>query len=124
MLRTTKGRFAIDHPVMAEQLPKPRGEDFGPSEQFQIAIEAEFPLGAGAFQRRHELTAKNSTQHLDGKKEGVAGLDPTGVIGGQTTGGEHAMNMGMMSELLIPSVQHTEETDVGTEMPGIAGDFE
>ena len=124
MLRTTKGWFAIDHPVMAEQLPEPRGEDLGLSEQFQIAIEAELPLATGALQGSHELTAKHSAKYLDGKKERVAGSDPAGVIGGQTTGGEHAMDMGMKLELLIPSVQHAEETDLSTEMSGIAGDLE
>src|SRR5271166_2115374 len=73
MLGTTEGRFAIDHPVMAEQLAEPSEEDLGLSERFQIAIEAELSFAAGALQRSHELTAKNSAQHFDGKKERVAG---------------------------------------------------
>jgi hypothetical protein len=95
MLWTTEGRFAIDHPVMPEQLAEPSGEYLGLSELIQIAIEAELSFAAGALQRSHELTAKNSAEHLDGKKERVAGVDPAGVIEGQTTGGEHAMDMGM-----------------------------
>jgi hypothetical protein len=80
MLGTTEGRFAIDHPVMPEQLAEPRGEDLGLSEPFQISIEAKFSFGAGALQGCHKLTAKNSTQYFDGKKERVAGVDPAGVI--------------------------------------------
>ena len=34
------------------------------------------------------------------------------------------MGVGVMFELLIPSVEHTEEADFGAEMLGIAGDFE
>ena len=34
------------------------------------------------------------------------------------------MGMGVMFEFLIPGVEHTEETDFGAEMLGIAGDFE
>jgi hypothetical protein len=30
------------------------------------------------------------------------------------------MDMGMMLQLLIPGVQHAEETDLGAEMSGIA----
>jgi len=34
------------------------------------------------------------------------------------------MHMGMKSELLIPGVQHAEETDFRAEMSGIASGFE
>src|ERR1019366_6171799 len=102
LLGTTEGRFAIDHPVMPEQLAEPSGEDLGLSELIQIAIEAELSFGAGALQGSHELTAKHSAEHLDGKKERVAGVDPVGVIQRESTGGDHAMDMGMMLQLLIP----------------------
>src|SRR5271157_337451 len=124
MLGTTEGRFAIDHPVMAEQLAEPSGEDLGLNERFQIAIEAELPFAAGALQRSHELTAKNSAQHFDGKKERVAGVNPVGVIQRESTRWDHAMDMGMMLEPLIPGVQHAEETDLGAQMSGIASHFE
>src|SRR5271166_4777552 len=124
MLGTTEGWLAIDHPVVPEQLAEPRGEDLGLSEPFQIAIEAKLPFAAGALQGSHELTAKNSAEHFDGKKEGVAGGDPVGVIQRESTGGDHAMDMGMKLELLIPGVQHAEETDLGAQMSGIARHFE
>ncbi len=120
MLRTTERRFAIDHPVMAEQLAEPRREDFGMSEPLQVAIEAEPSFAAGALQRSHELAAKHPAQHFDGKKEGVAGVDPVGVIQRESTGGQHTMDMGMMLESLIPSVQHAEETDLGAEKKSLA----
>src|SRR5271166_411411 len=124
MLGTTEGRFAIDHPVMAEQLAEPSGKDLGLSELIQIAIEAELPLAAGALQRSHELAAKNPAQHCDGKKERVAGVDPVGVVLRESTGGDHAMDMGMRLEPLIPGVQHAEETDLGAQVSGIASHFE
>jgi hypothetical protein len=34
------------------------------------------------------------------------------------------MDMGMKPDLLIPSVQHAEETNLCTEVSGIASDFE
>src|SRR5271165_5961169 len=124
MLWTTEGRFAIDHPVMPEQLAEPSGEDLGLREPFQIAIETELSFATGALQGCHELTAKNPAQHFDGKKERVAGVDPAGVIQRKSTGRDHAMDMGMMLELLIPGVQHAEETDLGAQMSGIASHFE
>src|ERR1017187_9462308 len=109
---------------MAEQLAEPGGEDLGLSEPIQIAIEAELSFAVGALQRRHELTAKNPAQDFDGKKEGVAGVYPVGVIQRESTGWEHAMDMGMMLEPLIPGGQHAEEADLGAQMSGIAGNFE
>src|SRR5271167_3198111 len=109
---------------MAEQLAEPGGEYLGLSELIQIAIEAELSCAAGPLQRSHELTAKNSTQHLDGKKERVAGTDPVGVIQRESTGRDNTMDMGMMLQPLIPSVQHAEETDLGAQMSGIASHFE
>src|SRR5271167_5197697 len=124
MFGTSERGFAIDHPVMLEQLAKPGGEDLRLSELIQIAIEAKLPYVAGAFQRRHELTAKNPAQHFDGKKERVAGVDPVGVVQRESTRWEHTMDMGMMLQPLIPGVQHAEETDLGTQMSGIASHFE
>src|SRR5208337_5673172 len=102
MLGTTEGRFAIDHPRLAKQWSEPGSEDLGLSELIQIAIEAELSFAAGALQRSHELTAKNSAQRFDGKKERVSGVDPMGVIQRESTSWDHAMDMGMMLEPLIP----------------------
>src|SRR5271167_2766839 len=124
MFGTSERGFAIDHPVMLEQLAKPGGEDLRLSELIQIAIEAQLPYVAGAFQRGQELTAKNPAQHFDGKKERVVGVDPMGVIRRESTGGDDTMDMGMKLQLLVPGVQHAEETDLGAQMSGIASDFE
>src|ERR1035438_1113767 len=124
MLGTTERRFAIDHPVMPEQRAEPGGENLGLSERLQIAIEAQLSLAIGALQGRHELTAKNPAQDFDGKKERVAGWDPARVVERESTGGDHAMDMGMMLEPLIPGVQHAEEANLGSQMSGIASHFE
>ena len=46
-----------------------------------------------------ELAAKDSREHLEGKKEPVLRFHPMGVIGTQPTGGNDAMHMGMQGEL-------------------------
>ena len=101
---------------MAKQLPQPGGEDLGLGEEFEVAIEAELALGKGALQSGHELAAKHSAQHSVGKREGAAGWDPACVIGGQTPGGEYAMDVGMKLELLVPGMQYAEEADLGAQM--------
>jgi hypothetical protein len=46
------------------------------------------------------------------------------VIAGESASGDDTVDMGMKLELLVPGVEHTEETDLGTEMGGVARDFQ
>src|SRR5260370_7815869 len=123
MVGASEGCVAVDDPVMAKQLPEPGGEDLGLREELEVAMEAELVLGEGALQSSHELAAKHPAQHFVGKKKGAASLDPARVIGGQTTGREYAMDMGMKLELLIPGGQHAEETHLCPKMFRIEGHF-
>jgi len=84
-------------PVVSEQGSYPGGEDFGVSEGFQMAVEAQLALPEVALESGHKLTAKDATEHLDGKEEGAARGDPAGVIWSETAGGEDAVDMGMMT---------------------------
>src|SRR6266478_10040418 len=87
-------------------------------------MKGELAVTKGAFERFVELTAKDVTEHLDRKKEIVAWFDPAPVIGRQSTGWHHAMNMWVGREFLTPGMQNTEEADFCTEVFGIAGHFE
>src|SRR2546425_12591664 len=87
-------------------------------------MEAKRALAEAALEGGDELAAKNAAEHLDGKEEDIAWLDPAGAIKRQSAGGHHTMDMGMMLKLLIPGVEHAEEADLGAEMFGIASDCE
>jgi hypothetical protein len=87
-------------------------------------MEANLALTEVAFQSADKLAAKNLSEHGDGEKEASVRWNPTRVIERQSAGGNHTMGMGVMFEFLIPSVEHTEETDFGAEMLGIASDLE
>ena len=43
------------------------------SESFQVAVETQLALPEVAFESGHKLTAKDATEHLDGKEEGERG---------------------------------------------------
>ena len=94
------------------------------SEGFQFALEAQLALPEVAFESRHKLAAKDATEHLDGKEEGVAWLDPVGAIERQSAGGHDTMHVRVKFEFLIPGVEHTEEADLRAEMFGITSDCE
>jgi hypothetical protein len=120
----TEGRLAVDHPVLTEERAEERSESLRFREKLEVPVEAQLTVVEGAFESGDKLAAEYTTQHLDGKEEAIAGLDPALVIGGEASDRDHAMDMGMMFQLLIPTVEYAEEADFGAEMAGIAGDFE
>ena len=94
------------------------------SEGLQGAVEAKLALTEVAFQSNDKLTAKNLSEHRNGKKEARMRWNPMRVIERQSAGGHHTMGVWVMFEFLIPGVKHAKEADLGAEMFGIASDFE
>ena len=87
-------------------------------------MEVELAVLEGSFKTSDELAAKHAAEHLDGKKESMAWLDPARAIGRQTAGGNDAMDMRVKAQLLIPGVENAEEANLCAEMLGIASDFQ
>jgi hypothetical protein len=71
-----------------------------------------------------QLAAEDSTECLDGQEESTRRIDPSGTIEGQAAAGNDVVDMGMMLEVLTPGMEHSEESDVGSQVPGIARQFE
>jgi hypothetical protein len=63
-------------------------------------------------------------QYTNGQEEGTPGGDPAGVIRSEAAGSKDAVDVRMKLQALIPAVEHAEETDLGTEVAWIAGDFQ
>ena len=78
----------------------------------------------GGLESGDKLAAEDTAEHFDGKEEGAARGDPAGVIRSETAGGQHAVDMGMMLQSLVPGMEHAEEADLGSEVPGIASDLQ
>jgi hypothetical protein len=124
VLGAPERRFAVDDPVPAEEWAQERGESFGRGERLQPTMEAQLTFGESAFQRRDELAAKNPSQNRKGKKEAATGGEPAAVVGGESAGGDHTMDMRMMLQLLVPGVEDTKEANLSAQVPGMARDFE
>src|SRR6266702_3946089 len=71
-----------------------------------------------------ERAAEAAAKCLDGQEEAALGSDPSGAVGSKAAGGNDVVDMGMMLEVLSPGMEHTEEPDVGAQVPGIASQFE
>ncbi len=87
-------------------------------------METELALSEGPFQSGDELAPGGPGQDGVGQEEAVRGAEPAGVVERESAGRHDAMDMGMVLELLIPGMEHTEETDMGAQMFRITGNFE
>jgi hypothetical protein len=107
-----EGWFGVNDPVFSEQWPEPGSEDFGLREQSQIAGKLQLAMLKGRLESGDELAAKHTSEYLDGEEEVRTGSDPAGVIEGEPTGRDDAVDMGMNLEFLVPGVEHAEDQDV------------
>ena len=89
-----------------------------------MSMELECAGMKGGLESGDKLAAEDTAEHFDGKEEGSARGDPAGVIRSETAGGQHAVDMGMMLQSLVPSMEHAEETDLSTQVTGIASDLQ
>ena len=124
ILGAPEGRLTVDDPVPAEEWAQERGKSFGRGERLQLAVETQLALGESAFQSCDELAPKDPSQDGKGQKEAATGTKPTVMVRGESAGGDNTMDMRMMLQLLVPSVEDTEKANLGAEMPGMARDFQ
>src|SRR5216684_4584435 len=89
-----------------------------------MSVELECAGMKGGLESGDKLAAEETAEYFDGKEEGAAGGDPAGVVRSETAGGEHAVDMGMMLQSLIPGMEHAEEADLRAEVTRIAGDLQ
>src|ERR1019366_1454272 len=89
-----------------------------------MSVELECAGVKGGLESGDKLAAEDTTEHFDGKEEGSARGDPAGVARSETAGGQHAVDMGMMLQSLIPGMEHAEEANLRAEVTRIAGDLQ
>src|SRR5215467_5850320 len=90
-----------------------------------MSVELECAGLIGGLESGNKLAAKDTAEHLDdGQEEGSARGYPAGVIRNEAASGQHAVNMRMMLESLVLSVEHAEEADLDSQVPRIASDLQ
>jgi hypothetical protein len=57
----------------------------------------------------------------DRQEEAGSAGDPTSTIRGQAAAGDETVNVRMMQQVLTPTVQHCDKTDLGAKMTWIRG---
>jgi hypothetical protein len=89
-----------------------------------MSVELECAGVKSGLESADKLAAEDTTEHFDGKEEGSARGDPAGVVRSETAGGQHAVDMEMMLQSLVPGMEHAEEADLGSKVAWIAGDLQ
>ena len=117
-------RLTVRHPAQTMELMDQAPEELGLNQSAEYALKHQFSGGVRLLEGFEEFPAEGLAENAFREEEArAARAFPVSVIRRQTSGGDHTVNVRVMLELLIPGVQHTEETDLGAEMPGISGNL-
>jgi hypothetical protein len=107
----TEGRLGIDHPIVLEQR----------AHECRRTVDAS--LTECLLEESKVLAAEDTAQNLHGQKESILGMNLARVAWVEAAGRNDAVEVRMQAQVLSPGVQDAEETDPGSEMPGIGCDF-
>jgi len=121
---SAEGRIDIDHPVVDEQSVKEVTERGFRGDLLERAVELEFAVPKQMVESLCELAVEDAAERNDRQKEALGAVYPLRAIGSQTNARNDVVNVRMVLHRLPPGVQHSEETDIGAQMLGVASQLE
>ena len=86
-------------------------------------MKLKFFLLVELLQASDELAAQDAAQCVDRQEESARRVNPSGTVESQAAGGNDVVDMGMMLKVLSPGMEHAEESDVGSQVLGVACQF-
>src|SRR5271169_2493012 len=122
LLRSGEGRFGVDDPLQVVQRLEITAESLGILKGRERRKEAEFAGVEGLLQIGQEQSAEPAGQHPYGQEESGAARNPTGTVERDPATRNDTMQVGMKKQILSPTVQYREETDLGAQIFGIGSD--
>src|SRR5712691_8248084 len=87
-------------------------------------MKLEFAVGEGISQQSQKFASKHLAQHLHRQEELGAARYPARTVRRDSPSWDHAVDMGMVQQVLTPGVQHSQETDLRPEAPWIGRDLQ
>src|SRR5664279_5306544 len=124
MLGSAEGWLGIDDPFHGTQLPQ-QGVELTRVGEIGYGAEAtEFSFLIRLLEQGQHLAPEQAAEHAHRQEESGSAVDPAGMIEGEPTGGNQAMQVRMVAQILAPGVEHGQHPDACTEMAGISGDGE
>ena len=112
-----EGLLGVDNPAAVGGGAQPAAESFRVGEGGEIAKEAELTVLEGLEQSVTKEMAEAGAEDFDGEEEGFALFragtgDPALAIEGESAARDNTMQVGVMGQLLAPSVEDGEETEL------------
>ena len=124
MLGSAEGWFGIDDPFHGTQAPQQGVEQTWLSQVGGSAETTEFSFLISLLEGGQHLAAKQAAEYAHRQEETGSAVDPAGVIESEPTGGDEAMQVRMVAQVLAPGMEHGEHSDACTEMARICGDLQ
>lgn len=116
--------LGVDDPIGSDRLVKQTLECLGIGKSTQLAKEPELSTAKGLLQTGNELAPKDATQDAYREEEVRTPLDPLLAVGGESASRNHAMQVGMMHQVLAPRMQDGEKANLRAEMLGLGGNLQ
>jgi hypothetical protein len=119
-----EGWLGIDDPLFAAGLGQESVEGGLVGQRLQGSVEGQLAALEGLGEKGQKFTPEDPAQDTDREEELGRTGHPACSVQGQAAGGHHAVEVGMVVELLTPGMEQGEEADASPEVPGIGADLE
>src|SRR5690348_820794 len=120
MVRSTEGAFGIHDPLVSMALADEIAEVTGSVLSFHADKEPQLTGFESRPQGVDKLAAKHFPEYLHWQEEVATWPHPVCAIRRDAAFRDHAVNVRMMLEFLVPGVEHAEEADFGAEVARVA----
>ena len=81
-------------------------------------------MSVSLFEEGEQFATKQASQHGTRQEVIRSAGDPAVIIPSESSGGNQAVQMGMVLQVLAPGVKHGEDADASAEESRIGGQFE
>ena len=124
MLGSAEGWLGIDDPFHGTQPPQQGVELTRVGEVGYGAEATEFSFLISLLEEGQHLAPEQAAEYAHRQEEAGSAGDPAGMIEGESTGGDQAMQVRMVAQVLAPGMEYGKHPDACAEMARISGDRE
>ena len=120
LLRPAEGGLGIHNPILTKQRSKESGEVFRLCQVLNRSGTSQPVLSKSPSESGDKLSTEYFAESPNGQEERVLRMNPAFSVRRDPTARNHAVNVGMKQQVLAPRVKNAEETNLGSEMLGVA----
>lgn len=123
LLRAAEGGLGIDDPVLTKQRSQERREALGLFQALDRSCANQLFLSVSAPQSIDKLCSEDFAERLNGHEKRIQRMNPPFFVRRDSAAGNDAVNVRMEQKVLPPRMQDAEETNLGSQMFGVARHF-